>query len=204
MSFDMKAKNWDTEDRVTRAKEISLEIIRGLDLPKESSVMEFGCGTGLISFNYIDNFDKITLVDSSKGMIEVLEEKIKKENVKNMIPICIDFTKGERLNEKFDFIYSSLVLHHVKDTKAILFDFYKRLNKKGILSLVDLDTEDGSFHFEHTDFDGHFGFDQGDLIDMLNDIGFEIIESASFYKIEKEVAGEKKEYTLFNLKAIKI
>ena len=84
MSFDLRAKNWDTEDRVTRAKEISEEIIRGLNLPKEISVMEFGCGTGLVSFNYKDIFDKITLIDSSQGMIDEVNQKIKSEDIKNM------------------------------------------------------------------------------------------------------------------------
>ena len=85
MSFDLRAKNWDTEDRVTRAKEISEEIIRGLNLPKEISVMEFGCGTGLVSFNYKDIFDKITLIDSSQGMIDEVNQKIKSEDIKNQI-----------------------------------------------------------------------------------------------------------------------
>ena len=203
MSFDLRAKNWDTEDRITRAKEISEEIIRGLNLPKESSVMEFGCGTGLISFNYKDIFDKITLIDSSQGMIDEVNKKIKSEDIKNMESFCMDFTKGERSDEKFDFIYNSMVLHHISDTKAILFDFYKRLNKNGLLSIVDLDTEDGSFHPKDHNFDGHKGFSQEELTDILIDIGFEIIESKSFYSIEKLVNGEMKNYSLFTIKAQK-
>lgn len=203
MSFDLRAKNWDTEDRVTRAKEISEEIIRGLNLPKEISVMEFGCGTGLVSFNYKDIFDKITLIDSSQGMIDEVNQKIKSEDIKNMESFCMDFTKGERPDEKFDFIYNSMVLHHISDTKAIFFDFYKRLNKNGFLSIVDLDTEDGTFHPKDHKFDGHKGFNQEELTDMLIDIGFEIIESKSFYSIEKLVDGEKKNYSLFTIKAQK-
>ena len=200
MSFDEKAKTWDREDRVIRAKEVAKEIISGLELPKESSVMEFGCGTGLVSFNLIENFDKITLIDSSQGMIDVVNEKIESYNAKNMVATCMDFTKGERPNEKFDFIYNSMVLHHIPDTKAIVFDFYKRLKKKGILAIVDLDNEDGSFHGKEHDFNGHLGFNQEELTDLLVDTGFEIIESKSFYTIEKN----EKNYTLFVIKAVKI
>ena len=200
MSFDEKAKTWDREDRVIREKEVEKEIISGLELPKESSVMEFGCGTGLVSFNLIENFDKITLIDSSQGMIDVVNEKIESYNAKNMVATCMDFTKGERPNEKFDFIYNSMVLHHIPDTKAIVFDFYKRLKKKGILAIVDLDNEDGSFHGKEHDFNGHLGFNQEELTDLLVDTGFEIIESKSFYTIEKN----EKNYTLFVIKAVKI
>lgn len=203
MSFDLKAKDWDTEYRVTRAKEVSEEIIRGLNLPKEISVMEFGCGTGLISLNYKDIFDKITMIDSSEGMIHIVNEKIKESNSSNMKTFCMDFTKGERPEEKFDFIYNSMVLHHIPDTRAIFFDFYKRLNKNGFLSIVDLDTEDGTFHSEDHNFDGHKGFNQEELTDMLIDTGFEIIESKSFYSMEKFINGEKKNYTLFTIKAQK-
>lgn len=198
MSFDLKAKTWDTEERIVRAEEISKEIIKDLDLPKESKVMEFGCGTGLISFNYKDAFDDITLIDSSQGMIDIVKEKIDQLQTRNIRAFCMDFTKGERPIEKFDFIYNSMVLHHIPDTKSIVFDFYKRLNKKGILSIVDLDTEDGSFHSSE-DFQGHKGFSQEELTNLLIETGFEIIESRSFYKIEKH----GKEYTLFIIKAIK-
>lgn len=198
MSFDIKAKTWDTEDRILRAEEISKEIIKDLDLPKESKVMEFGCGTGLISFNYKELFDDITLIDSSQVMIDVVNEKIEKLQASNMKAFCMDFTKGERPLEKFDFIYNSMVLHHIPDTKSIVFDFYKRLNKKGLLSIVDLDTEDGSFH-SNDNFNGHKGFSQEELTNLLMETGFEIIESKSFYKINKN----DKKYTLFVIKAIK-
>ncbi len=198
MSFDLKAKTWDTEDRILRAEEISKEIIKDLDLPKESKVMEFGCGTGLISFNYKKLFDDITLIDSSQGMIDVVNEKIEKLQASNMKAFCMDFTKGERPLEKFDFIYNSMILHHIPDTKSIVFDFYKRLNKKGLLSIVDLDTEDGSFH-SNDNFNGHKGFSQEELTNLLMETGFEIIESKSFYKINKN----DKKYTLFVIKAIK-
>lgn len=198
MNFDIKAKSWDIDERISRAEKISEEIIRDLDLPKESKVMEFGCGTGLISFNYRDLFDNITLIDSSQGMIDVVNEKIEKFQTSNIKAFCMDFVKGERPVEKFDFIYNSMVLHHIQDTKAIVFDFYKRLNKKGIISIVDLDSEDGSFHSSE-DFNGHKGFSQEELTNLLIETGFEIIESKSFYEITKH----DKKYTLFVIKAIK-
>ncbi|NEI75067.1 class I SAM-dependent methyltransferase, partial [Rhizobium lusitanum] len=68
MNFDKYAKEWDDEERINRAKIISEKIEKTIPMNKDYSVMEFGCGTGLISFNLQDKFGKITLVDSSEGM----------------------------------------------------------------------------------------------------------------------------------------
>lgn len=200
MSFDERAKIWDTDDRIKRAKEFAEEMIKNLPLKKEFSIMEFGCGTGLISFNFHKNFEKLTLVDSSRGMIEVVEEKIKSLDVKNMIPYFLDLTKEDKLTEKFDFIYNSMVMHHIENTEEILRKFYSLLNHDGYISLVDLDKEDGSFHSIEHGFDGHKGFDKEYLCDLLRTIGFEILESKSFYTIRKN----EKEYTLFVIKAKKV
>jgi len=59
------------------------------------------------------------------------------------------------------------------------------------------------FHPKDHNFDGHKGFNQEELTDTLIDIGFEIIESKSFYSIEKLVDGEMKNYSLFTIKAQK-
>lgn len=104
---------------------------------------------------------------------------------------------------KFDVIYNSMVLHHIKDTGAIINKFYELLNKDGYLCIVDLDEEDGSFHRKYPDFDGHNGFNQEKLIEILNNAGFSDVESKTFYYDEKLIEGEKIKYSLFLMKARK-
>lgn len=203
MDFDKSARTWDKEHRVIRAKEIADEIIQGLNFPEGANAMEFGCGTGLVSFNLKDKFESITLVDSSQGMIDVLNEKITAENITNLFPHFLDLTKEDKLKGKFDFIYSSMALHHIKDIRSILQNLYNMLNKNGVISLVDLDKEDGSFHSEFPDFDGHNGFDRDELVDLLIEIGFEIIEAKTVCILKRKISEEDKEFTLFNIKAIK-
>ncbi len=72
MSFDKYAITWDTEKRVNRAKIIAEEISKTIQIKKRYNALEFGCGTGLVSFNLYDKFESITLVDISKGMIDML------------------------------------------------------------------------------------------------------------------------------------
>lgn len=203
MSFDSDAKTWDTEKRINRAQVIANEISSSIDINENQSAMEFGCGTGLVSFNLYDKFKNITLIDSSKGMIDILNSKIDTYKVNNMVPYDLDITNKNSLDMKFDVIYNSMVLHHVKDIEGIIKNFHELLNKDGYLCIVDLDKEDGSFHKEYPDFDGHNGFDQNDLKDILIKAGFKDIESNTFFYDEKIIEGEKINYSLFLMKARK-
>lgn len=203
MSFDIYAKTWDTDKRIDRARIVANKISSLIQINENSSAMEFGCGTGLVSFNLHDKFKSIALVDSSKGMIDILTSKIDKYGVTNMVPCQLDITKENSLNKKFDAIYNSMVLHHIKDTAGIVKIFYELLNKDGYLCIVDLDKEDGSFHKNYPDFDGHNGFDQEELKNILIDSGFKDIEVSTFFYDEKIIENEKINYSLFLMKARK-
>jgi len=201
MSFDNYAKTWDTDERIDRAKIIANEIFNSIDTNKDYSAMEFGCGTGLVSFNLYDKFKNITLVDSSKGMIDILVSKIDKYEVNNMLPYHLDILNGNSIDMKFDVIYNSMVLHHINDTEAIIKTFYELLNKDGYLCIVDLDEEDGSFHKKYPDYDGHNGFNQDAMKNILINAGFKDIESNTFFYGEKIIEDQKVNYSLFLMKA---
>ena len=203
MSFDDNAKTWDTEIRINRAEKIADEISKSIDIDKNYSAMEFGCGTALLSFNLYNKFKKITLIDTSKGMIDVLNYKIEKYKVDNMVTIDIDISEENLLDMKFDVIYNSLVLHEIHNTKAIIKNFYELLNKDGYLCIVDLDEEDGSFHKNYPGFDGHNGFNQEKLKNILSSAGFKDIKSNTFYYDVKIIGDEKIKYSLFLMKARK-
>ena len=203
MDFNDYAKTWDTDERIRRAATIANEISNSICINENLSAMEFGCGTGLVSFNLYDRFKSITLVDSSKGMIDILNSKIDKYEVTNMIAYNLDISNKDSLNMKFDVIYNSMVLHHIHDTINIMNKFEQLLNKDGYLCIVDLDEEDGSFHKNDPDFDGHNGFNQAKLQEALIKSGFRDIESNTFFRGEKIIDNEKIKYSLFIMKARK-
>ncbi len=203
MQFDHFAKTWDTEKRINRAKIIASEIANHIPFGIKLSAMEFGCGTGLISFNLHDKLKEITLVDSSEGMIDVLNTKIKNYQINNMYPCLIDLQKENTLNKTFDLIYHSMVLHHIPDSKAIMKAFYQLLNHDGILCIVDLDKEDGSFHRDYPDFNGHNGFLQEELKIILTNAGFMDVVSKTFYTDVKLIEGQEINYSLFIMTAKK-
>lgn len=203
MNFDDYALNWDTELRINRAKIIANEIGNSIENAEKYSVMEFGCGTGLISFNLLDRFKKITLIDSSKGMIDILNTKVAQCKANNVVISNIDITSDTLIDEKFDIIYNSMVLHHIHNTFEVIRKFYELLNHDGYLCIVDLNEEDGRFHKGEPDFAGHNGFNQDELKRLLGSAGFTDIESNTFYYDKKNIEGESIDYSLFLIKARK-
>lgn len=203
MSFDNYAKNWDTDIRISRAKIIAEEIHNILGYKKNCTAMEFGCGTGLISFNLIDSFKNITLIDSSKNMIDILNDKIERYHVNKMKAYKLDITDNKKIDSKYDVIYNSMVLHHILDIENIIKFFYELLNDKGELCIVDLNEEGGRFHKKELEFKGHNGFSQTKLKNILIDTGFKDVEIQTFFYGEKIIEDEKISYSLFIVRAKK-
>ena len=200
MNFDDKAKDWDKDPKkVERAEIFAGEIIKETGNRKISKALEFGSGTGLVSFQLTNRIEKIVLADTSRGMLDVLKQKIEMENIRNMSPYLIDENHSLSSLSGFDLIYTLLVLHHVKDIDKVFSDFASILKPGGTLVIGDLVTEDGSFHYKDPEFDGHRGFDTGALKKLLFQNGFEPGEERIFYSIIREQDNVLKNFPLFIL-----
>lgn len=198
MYFDNEAIEWDTKYRINRAKKIAKEISSYLDGNKISRAMEFGCGTGLISFNLQDKFDEVLLIDLSKGMIEETKKKIEDKNVKNMKTLVKDVLDIESEN-KYDVIYTSMVLHHILNLKDILDKLLKLLKPNGKLIIVELSKDDGTFHNLDEDFNGYNGFEIKELQDWVKEVGFININGRTFYHSKKQINDKYHDYSLFSI-----
>lgn len=198
MHFDEQAKDWDNDPKKTeRAIIIAKEIMEFIPAENRRNALEFGCGTGLLSFQLKDFFKSITLADSSAGMIQVLKEKIEKTGIKNFNPVQIDSLENDLSTTDFDVIYSLMTLHHVLDVENIAKAFNSKMKTGGYLCIADLVEEDGTFHTEHPDFDGHNGFDKEKLSKTLSDNGFKVEYYKICLDIVKEFEGNTKNYPLF-------
>jgi 2-polyprenyl-3-methyl-5-hydroxy-6-metoxy-1,4-benzoquinol methylase len=203
--FDWKAVEWDNDPiTVERAKTVADAIKKYVSLSKDMNAYEYGCGTGLLSFNLFPYLKNIRLADSSEGMLKVLEEKVRKNNIDNMAIEKIDLTVESPSNlETYDIIYTLMTLHHIPDTDAILKLFFKMLKTPGYLCIADLDREDGSFHGKG--FIGHNGFEREDLSKKLERIGFTNIKSEICFQMPKKHGDtEVQFYPLFVMAAQKL
>jgi ubiquinone/menaquinone biosynthesis C-methylase UbiE len=196
MNFDEHALTWDNDPKkVERAKAVAGEIIRFIQPDPAHTALEFGCGTGSLSFELKDFFKTIILADSSRGMISVLKDKIRASGVRNFKPLLINFPEEDIKIPKQDVIYTLMTLHHMADISKSLQLFHSLLKPGGFLCISDLVKEDGSFH--GPDEDVHHGFDRAELTGILQDNNFTVDYYNECYVIEKETGDEVRQYPLF-------
>jgi ubiquinone/menaquinone biosynthesis C-methylase UbiE len=200
--FDSKAREWDDNpDHWERSEAITAQFIKLVQPTPGMNAMEFGAGTGLMSFLLAKHFSGITLMDNSREMVNVMKEKIATSGYTHFKPLFFDLEKNDYHDEKFDCIYSQMALHHVADLTGIINRFYKLLNPAGYLAIADLYTEDGSFHGES--FTGHHGFDALELQKLLEKAGFNQVETQTCYLLKRMVEETKREFPIFLMVARK-
>jgi len=149
-------------------------------------VLDFGCGTGLLTFALQPFVRSITGVDSSHGMLDVFKTKIKEQNLNNVKANYLDLDKGDVLECSYHLIVSSMTLHHVKNISFLLKQLYSILLPSGQLAIADLDLDDGQFH-SNNDGVFHFGFDRKNLHRMFINAGFRHVRHLTAAQVEKPV-----------------
>ncbi len=196
-NFDERAKDWDSDPKkVERARVVAEEIRKAIPLSREMNALEYGCGTGLLSFALQEDLGQITLVDTSQGMLDVLAEKIAAAGVVNMHPVRLDLAVDTIPPKKYNLTYSLMTMHHIHDTQDILNKFHILLEPGGYLLIADLDKEDGSFHTDGTT-DVHKGFVQSELRKQVEAAGFTDVKFTTAYTIRKKVGDEEKAFPVF-------
>ncbi|MFA5824075.1 MAG: class I SAM-dependent methyltransferase, partial [Thermodesulfovibrionales bacterium] len=140
--FDKEAATWDEAPaRVKLANDIVAAISDEIVLTSNMDVLDFGCGTGLLTLRLQPVVHSITGVDSSQGMINVLKAKIDKQNLPNVRTQYIDTEKGNILGGNYNLIVSGMTLHHVKEIRSLIDRFYRIVAPSGYLCIADLDLD---------------------------------------------------------------
>ena len=193
-NFDEKAGQWDEHlDRRDRAKEVAAAIKATGSHPE--TALEFGCGTGLLTFALRPFATQTVLADTSQGMIDVLNKKITESRATDLTARHISEDASELSGASFDAIYSLMTLHHIEDTLGALSLFQDLMAPGGSLFICDLDEEDGSFHGD--DFSGHCGFNRKALSSQLNAAGFFSVTFKTCHIFQREVNGKPRHFPLF-------
>ena len=193
--FAEKSKSWDMNSkRVKNAKSIAKSIQKNIELKPTMKLMDFGAGTGLLSYFVAPYVDTIVMVDNSPSMLEKFREKASEFECKTEVRE-VDLS-ATTLNEKFDGIISSMTIHHVEDQKALFTKFYNMLEEGGFIAIADLDSEDGSFHSDNTGV-FHFGFEQEMLEQIAKEVGFKEIN----FELASTIKKPHQEFTVFLMTA---
>jgi len=174
--FAHKSKEWDANSkRVQGAKAIANVIEEKIELNDGMHLMDFGAGTGLLSFSLSDKIGKVTALDNSPSMLEVFNEKSNLFGCETSIVNLDLSTQNLPEGSRFDGIISSMTIHHIEDVEELFKKFYALLPKDGFIALADLEREDGTFHSNNEGV-FHFGFEPNELKEIAQRVGFKKVE----------------------------
>lgn len=196
--FDGAAATWDEKpQRVKVARDIASAMIQAVDFTVDMNVLDFGCGTGLLTFELRPLVRTIIGADSSRGMLEIFNAKIVAAGYDNICSMHYDLEQGQPLAGRYDCIVSAMTLHHVLEIEPLLARLHGALAPGGLLCLADLDAEDGRFHDDNTGV-FHFGFNREELADTLRAAGFTEVQDRAATEIDRSAAdGTTNRYSVF-------
>ena len=184
-TFDARASTWDEDPgRLQLAADIFSAIEKQIPLQPGFAALDYGCGTGLLTFALAPRVRRITAVDSSRGMLDRLAQKQQSSGLLNIDLLQSDFSNHPLPSGAYDLLTTAMTLHHVANVEQILRQFFSLLAPGGFLALADLDTEDGTFH-SNSEGIHHFGFDRDTLARQLEACGFGNLHFTTASRIQK-------------------
>ena len=139
-----------------------INLILGVESQKKS-ILEFGAGSGALAKIVRDKLKKPPIcIEIDESLITLLQDD-GFETYKSALDI----------EKKFDLIYSSNVLEHIRDDDKILFELKDKLKEEGSLVLYL-----PAFQFLFTELDlkvGHYRrYEKNSLVNQLKRLGFKI------------------------------
>lgn len=102
-------------------------------LPKltDKSVLDLGCGFGINCIDFVNlGAKEVVGIDISKRMLEAARQQNSDKKIKY---INMPLENISELDNKYDFIYSSLVFNYIYDFSKLVKDICALLNDNGVL-----------------------------------------------------------------------
>lgn len=151
----------------------------------DKRILDFGGGTGLVTLPLAAQSKSVMLVDISDKMLDQARLKVEKQAIDNIYLLQQDLLTNP-LNQLFDIIVVSRVLHHMPNVEKTLAMFRNHLVEDGQLFIAD---------FVKTDVN-HHGFHLDELEENLSQNGFLPVKSQIIYSAEELFLGNYAELFL--------
>jgi len=183
--FNHKAETFDSPKNIFLANLVCQAVEKQIALLSDKEILDFGGGTGLLALPLAKQAKSVTLVDISEKMLEQARLKAEQQDIKNIQFLEQDLLANP-LEQQFDLIVVSRVLHHMPDLDATLAMFYHHLRENGQVLIAD---------FVKTDTN-HHGFDLAELENKLIQQVFSSVHSQILYSAEDLFQGNYAELFL--------
>ena len=183
--FNHKAETFDSPKNIFLANLVCQAVEKQIALLSDKEILDFGGGTGLLALPLAQQAKSVTLVDISERMLEQARLKADQQEIKNIQFLEQDLLVNP-LEEQFDLIVVSRVLHHMPDIDATLAMFHHHLRENGQVFIADFTKIEPNHH----------GFDLAELETKLAQNGFSSIGSQILYSAEDLFLGNYAELFL--------
>ena len=183
--FNHKAETFDSPKNIFLAKLVCQAVEKQIDLLSDKEILDFGGGTGLLTLPLAKQVKSVTLVDISEKMLEQARLKAEQQDIKNIQFLEQDLLENP-MEQEFDLIVVSRVLHHMPDLDEALSLFHQHLKEDGQLLLADFTKTEANHH----------GFDLAELEKQLIEHGFSSVHSQILYSAEDLFQGNYSELFL--------
>jgi ubiquinone/menaquinone biosynthesis C-methylase UbiE len=196
--FDARATHWD-ENAERKARSLAVARAFGAIVDARGDrpdLLDYGCGTGQTSLPLADKCASVTGGDFSDGMLVKFMDNAASQGIANARTLCCNLAADPLPEARFDMVTCSMTLHHIADVPALVEKFARLLKPGGTLALVDLETEDGSFHDDNTGV-AHYGFDKAQIVALLKAQGFADARARTLHMISKKRGDAVREYPAF-------
>ena len=171
--FNHRAESFDSPKNQFLADLVNAEIKQQVSNLSTKSILDFGGGTGLIALPLAKQAKSVTLVDIAEKMLEQARIKIKNQKLENIDLIHQDLLH-KPLEQTFDLIIVSRVLHHMPNLDDSLAMFKEHLTHGGQLFIADYTKPDKEKH----------GFIISELEENIKNHGFSDIQTQILYSSE--------------------
>ena len=168
--FNHRAESFDSPKNQSLADLVNAEIKQQVSELSTKSILDFGGGTGLIALPLAKQAKSVTLVDIAEKMLEQARIKVKNQKLENLHLIQQDLLL-KPLEQTYDLIIVSRVLHHMPHLDSSLAMFQEHLTPGGQLFISDYTVPDGENH----------GFIISELEETLKNHGFSDIQTQILY-----------------------
>jgi ubiquinone/menaquinone biosynthesis C-methylase UbiE len=134
--FDVKdAEILESAERLQFLKpEIVLDRI---ELNKETVLADLGCGAGYFTIPASLRVKKVYALDVQQKMLDILNEKIKKQKTANIEAILSEESRIPLADGSVDVLLMGNVFHELEDRSSILKEVKRILSGEGALVIVD-------------------------------------------------------------------
>jgi 2-polyprenyl-3-methyl-5-hydroxy-6-metoxy-1,4-benzoquinol methylase len=131
--WDRAANSYDREEKKDEMTYLKIIEMTRKHLKTNDTVLDFGCGTGLVSNEIAGDVKIVHAIDISSKMVGIAKDKASERNIENVVYSQSTLFDEQLKKESFDVILSFYILHLVEDNQKVMQRIYELLKPGGLI-----------------------------------------------------------------------